>query len=169
MRGRNASSRIVGAGCDGRLPRRACSQARRNAAAYGEVVWFWRRDPGATCGRSPPAQRGQERPLPGKSAYKPSTHCAGKAGLSRLYLSNPCAPFCYTSHTASGRSQRPVFPAPSVRERADELAKLRRNRAVRMSAHVSPSHREERNDAMTESGPPPLSTGNDRSCTGLPA
>src|SRR5690242_15635604 len=35
-----------GAGCDGRLPRQAGSfLPGENAAAYGEVVWFWRRDP----------------------------------------------------------------------------------------------------------------------------
>ena len=33
----------------------------------GEIVWFWRRDPGATPAVSPARQRGQERPLPGKS------------------------------------------------------------------------------------------------------
>jgi hypothetical protein len=34
-----------GAGCDGRLLRQVIFTGR-NAAAYGEVVWSWRRDPG---------------------------------------------------------------------------------------------------------------------------
>ena len=42
-----------------------------NAAAYGEIVWSWRRDPGATLLVSPGKQRGQERPLPGEITYKP--------------------------------------------------------------------------------------------------
>ena len=40
-------------------------------AAYGEMVWFWRRDPGATLLVRPSELRGQERPLPGKSTYNP--------------------------------------------------------------------------------------------------
>ena len=36
-----------GTGCDGRLPRQCdANRADENAAAYGEVVWSWRRDPG---------------------------------------------------------------------------------------------------------------------------
>ena len=36
-----------GAGCDGRLRRQACfGEPDENAAAYGEIVWSWRRDPG---------------------------------------------------------------------------------------------------------------------------
>jgi len=34
-----------GAGCDGRLLRQVLAPDE-NAAAYGEVVWSWRRDPG---------------------------------------------------------------------------------------------------------------------------
>jgi len=58
-----------------------------NAAAYGEVVWSWRRDPGATLAVSPAGNGGKKGRFPGESAYKPSNHCAGKAGMSRLYLS----------------------------------------------------------------------------------
>ena len=36
-----------GAGCDGRVRRqRGANRAGENAAAYGEVVWSWRRDRG---------------------------------------------------------------------------------------------------------------------------
>ena len=36
-----------GAGCDGRLRRQACfGEPGENAAAYGEIVWSWRRDRG---------------------------------------------------------------------------------------------------------------------------
>src|SRR5207302_4631025 len=37
----------------------------------------------------------------------------GKAGMSRLYLSNPCAFFHYQRTRCCGRSRRPAFPAPS--------------------------------------------------------
>jgi hypothetical protein len=47
------SSRSVGAGCDGRLLRQCdANRADENAAAYGEVVWSWRRDPGVYLARS---------------------------------------------------------------------------------------------------------------------
>ena len=46
------------------------SAAGRKSAAYGEIAWSWRRDPGATLAgfRQP---WGQERPFPRESAYKP--------------------------------------------------------------------------------------------------
>ena len=85
-----------------------------NAAAYGEVVWSWRRDPGATSAVSPAGNGGKKGRFPGESAYKPSNHCAGKAGMSRLYLSNPCAFSCLIAHGAAGAvsarlSLRPLF------------------------------------------------------------
>ena len=40
--------------------------------ADGEMVWSWRRDPGVhPCRPVPAGQRGQERPFPVESAYKP--------------------------------------------------------------------------------------------------
>jgi len=43
-----------------------------NAAAYGEVVWSWRRDPGATLAGIPPAGNGGKKGrLPEESTYKP--------------------------------------------------------------------------------------------------
>ena len=84
-------------------------------AAYGEVVWSWRRDPGVKLPGRAQQRRWQKRPLTGESTYKPSNHCAGKAGMSRLYLSNPCALFIIRHCTrCCGRSRRPAFPAPSV-------------------------------------------------------
>ena len=88
--------------------------AGRNAAADGEIVWSWRRDPGVKLLVSARQRRGQERPLPGESTYKPTNHCAGKAGMPRLYLSNPCAFFTTVAHGAAGAasarlSLRPLF------------------------------------------------------------
>src|SRR4051812_45015353 len=40
--------------------------------------------------------------------------CAGKAGMSRLYLSNPCALLLFCTRCC-GRSQRPAFPVPFFR------------------------------------------------------
>jgi hypothetical protein len=42
-----------------------------NAIAYGEVVWSWRRDPGATLARNFPAGNGGKKGrFPGESTYK---------------------------------------------------------------------------------------------------
>jgi len=45
--------------------------ADENAAAYGEIVWSWRRDPGATLGGSPAGNGGKKGRFPGESTYKP--------------------------------------------------------------------------------------------------
>jgi len=42
-----------------------------NAAAYGEIVWSWRRDPGATSAVSPAGNGGKKGRFPGESTYKP--------------------------------------------------------------------------------------------------
>ena len=47
------------------------SSPDENAAADGEVVWSWRRDPGATCGSLLPHNGGKKGRFPGESAYKP--------------------------------------------------------------------------------------------------
>jgi hypothetical protein len=40
-----------------------------SAAAYGEIVWSWRRDPGATLAKA--GNGGKKGRFPGESAYKP--------------------------------------------------------------------------------------------------
>ena len=58
-----------------------------NAAAYGEVVWSWRRDPGVKLAASVPlttvAKQAAHR---GEHEISRSNHCAGKAGMSWLHL-----------------------------------------------------------------------------------
>src|SRR5262249_13571380 len=75
-------------------------------------------------------------PLTGESTYKPSNLRAGKAGMSRLYLSNPCALSCYHCTRCCGRSRRPAFPAPSSQEGADNLQNPGRDRAAGIIAVV---------------------------------
>src|SRR6202008_2377243 len=85
------------------------------SAAYGEVVWSWRRDPGATLTEILRRQRGQERPLPrGEHEVSRKTIARGRPGLfGCTSSSNPCAFFRTRGY---GRSRRPAFPAPSTRE-----------------------------------------------------
>jgi hypothetical protein len=72
LKGRFAIVTERGAGCDGRLRRQAgLFLPDENAAAYGEVVWSWRRDPGATPAVSPAGYGGKKGRFPGESTYKP--------------------------------------------------------------------------------------------------
>ena len=128
--------RVSGAICTG-----------RSTCTDGEIVWCWRRDPGATSAVSPARQRGQERLLPGEITYKPSTHCAGKAGMSRLYLSKPCAFLLPMRTRCCGRSRRPAFPAPSVRERAQRIGTTRA-KTSRGNENVCLPRRCERSEAI---------------------
>ncbi len=50
--------------------RRACSPDE-SLATDGEIVWSWRRDPGATLAVSPAGNGGKKGRFPGESAYKP--------------------------------------------------------------------------------------------------
>jgi hypothetical protein len=47
------------------------SSPDENAAADDEVVWSWRRDPGATLARFLADNGGKKGRLPGESTYKP--------------------------------------------------------------------------------------------------
>ena len=91
--------------------------------------------------------RGKKGRSPGRARSKPPNHCAGKAGMSWLYLSNPCAPFLPIAHGACGCRRRPAFPAPSVQERANEMQDSGEKHAAGMRVHVSsPSLRAKRSN-----------------------
>src|SRR5436190_202885 len=91
------------------------------SAAYGEVVWSWRRDRGVYFAGGIPqttvttnaAHRG-EHEVSRKAIARGKPGCLGCTCLIRVR----CFPFCTR---CCGRSQRPAFPAPSVRERDDEM------------------------------------------------
>jgi hypothetical protein len=74
-----------GAGCDGRLPRQALRAPDESAASYGEVVWSWRRDPGAKlCGKSHAATGARKAASPGSNCAEVDRRSAGlKAGAGR--------------------------------------------------------------------------------------
>src|ERR1700754_1200214 len=104
-------------GCDGRLLRQVISSPGENAAAYGEVVWSWRRDPGVypvrLCGpgngdnkgRSPGRARISRKPLRGESR-----------DVSAVPVKSVCV-LVYHCTRCCGRSRRPAFPAPSAVQR----------------------------------------------------
>ena len=116
------SSRHVGAGCDGRRDVRHVRMPDEAFAAYGEVVWSWRRDPGATLAEAiPPATGARKAASPGRVRISRQTIARGKPGCfgctcqSRVHLLLPRA------HGAYGRSRRPAFPAPSARRGTTNL------------------------------------------------
>ena len=102
----------------------------RNAAAYGEVVWSWRRDPGVKLLVSPTQRRWQKRPLTGEStkeAVKPLR------GESRDVSAVPVKPVCVLSTIAHGglRAQSaPGFPCAlcSRREQRDDTTRAKTSR-----------------------------------------
>src|ERR1700756_4999757 len=103
-----------GAGCDGRLLRqRGASRAGEHAAAYGEVVWSWRRDPGVypsrPCGNGNGDNKGRS---PGRARISRKAIARGKPGC----LGCTCQTRVHSSTTnrtrRCGRSQRAAFPRP---------------------------------------------------------
>src|SRR3954464_7111140 len=80
--------------------------------------------------------------------------------MSRLYLSNPCGLLITHCTRRCGRSRRPAFPAPSVREGATKMQSSGEIRAVRTRAYVSHAvashthcpHPEERRSRVSKDG-----------------
>jgi len=69
--------------------------------------------PGST-GRQSGSDGGKRNSSPGRARYKPSNHCAGNAGLLRLYLYARVRISRHLAHETAGASRRPAFPAPSI-------------------------------------------------------
>ena len=60
--------------------------AGRSAAADGEVVWSWRRDPGVKPMERSIGDGGKKGRSPGRARKKPQNLRTGKAGMFRLNL-----------------------------------------------------------------------------------
>src|SRR5262245_55518493 len=107
-------------------------------AAYGEIVWSWRRDRGV----DPPRPCGNgngdnKRRSPGRARISRKTIARGKPGCPGCTCSLTRVHFCSTLRTRDcGRSRRPAFPVPSSRKRDIECEKLGRNRAARTRMYV---------------------------------
>jgi hypothetical protein len=86
-------------------------------------VWSWRRDPGATPAVSPAGNGGKKGRFPGESTKETVTPSRGE---SRVVSAEPVVTtlVCFSLLHARLRVQSaPGFPAPSARERDDEIAK----------------------------------------------
>ena len=100
-----------GAGCDGPLPASgvlACQtkRRRRTVKSCGPGAATLASIPAGLCWRGNGGKKGRS---PGRARNKPPNHCAGKAGMSWLYLSNPCASSTTPLHTVLR-----VPPAPDL-------------------------------------------------------
>jgi hypothetical protein len=56
---------------------------------------------------------GKRNSFPGRARYKPSTHCAGNAGLLGCTCMLVGASLALSAHETAGASRRPAFPAPA--------------------------------------------------------
>jgi hypothetical protein len=138
MRGVSRSSRYVGHGMRWTLRRQAGFSPDENAAADGEVVWSWRRDPGVyplrLCGdgngdnkgRSPGRVRISRKPLRGESR-----------DVSAVPVKSVCILSLLFAHGATGAVGARLSLRPLQGERDDESARLERKCAARMRTCVS--------------------------------
>jgi hypothetical protein len=75
-------------------------------------------DPTGSISHQAGSDGGKTNSSPGRARHKPSTHCAGNAGVLRLYLYARVRNSLHHCTPDRGCSKRPAFPAPSrLRER----------------------------------------------------
>ena len=122
------------------LRRQAGSLAGRNAAAYGEVVWSWRRDRGVYPARLCGLGNGDnKRRSPGRARISRKAIARGKPGCLGCTCLIRVRCF-YFLHTVLRAQSAPGFPCALCSREGQRIAKLGRNRAVRTRAHVFPRH-----------------------------
>jgi hypothetical protein len=96
-------------------------------------VWSWRRDPGATCGSSPPALRGQERPFPEESAKQAAKPLRGEGrDASAVPVKSVCVLYTTVAHGAAGAASARPSPRPLIEEGANEMTEPGRKRVAGM-------------------------------------
>src|SRR6266702_6238835 len=109
----------------------------KTGVAYGKTVWSWHPLLMSTCAEAKSAQPGsinlqsandgdKTNSSPGRARHKPSSHCAGNAGLPPLNLYARVRFFAQFCTRDRGCSAHPVFPAPSVFGSANVDANLGR-------------------------------------------
>src|SRR5262249_43385554 len=102
-------------GCDGRRDVRHVRMPDETFAAYGEVVWSWRRDPGATPAGNPPAGNGGKKGRsPGRARISRKTIARGKPGCPGCTCQIRVRLLATVAHGAAGAvgarlSLRPLY------------------------------------------------------------
>ena len=109
-----------------------CKPCRRNAAAYGEVVWSWRRDPGATLVEVlPPATGARKAASPGRARISRKTIARGKPGCLGCTCQIRVRSFTTIAHGAAGAVGARLSLRPLDGERDKEDARLGQKPAAR--------------------------------------
>ena len=116
-----------------RSPGRNAAGGRRSRVVLAPRPW--RLSPPARAGGATVTKKAAHR---GEHEVSRKAIVRGKPGCLGCTCQTRVHSFATFSTRQCGRSQRPAFPAPSSWKRDNEIAELRRNRAVRMRAHVSP-------------------------------
>src|SRR5689334_8049823 len=120
--------------------RRASRSADENAAAYGEIVWSWRRDPGATpAGAIPPATGARKAASPGRARISRQTIARGRPGCLGCTCLIRVRSLLPIAHGAAGA----VGARPSLRPLSKrEQAKMQNsgNTEPRERERLSPRH-----------------------------
>jgi hypothetical protein len=147
------SSRNVGAGCDGTLAASGdLHQTKRGSVRRNRVVLAprpWRQ----VGGKCPAGDGGKRGRSPGRAPISRKTIARGKPGCLGCTCQTRVLSFATLAHGAAGASSARLSLRPLEGERDNEIAKLRRNRAVRILA-VVPGKR-----ATSERDPGPITTG----------
>jgi hypothetical protein len=91
-------------------------------------------DPTGSISHQAGGDGGKRNSSPGRARHKPSNHCAGNAGVPRLYLYARVRISLHSCTRGRGCSKHPAFPAPSFEGR--NFSKPRAQRAARRRDHV---------------------------------
>ena len=136
LRDVSRSSRHVGHGMRWTLRRQAGSfPPDENVAAYGEIVWSWRRDPGATLAASvPPTTGARKAASPGRARISRKAIARGKPGCPGCTCSSTrVLSFTTLAHGTAGAVGARLSLLTLFKERDIEIAKTRANRVARTS------------------------------------
>ena len=116
MRGRFAIVTERWRGLRWTLRRQAGLSPDENAAAYGEVVWSWRRDPGATSAVSPAGNGGKKGRSPGRARISRKTIARGKPGCLGCTCQTRVRSLLPIAHGAAGAVGARLSLRPLSRE-----------------------------------------------------
>jgi hypothetical protein len=109
-----------------------------NAAAYGEVVWSWRRDPGATpAGVILPATGARKAASPGRARISRKAIARGRPGCLGCTCQNRVRSFVTSAHGAAGASSARLSLRPLSERGSNETATTRAKRVAGIEAYVS--------------------------------
>jgi hypothetical protein len=132
-----------GAGCDGRCGVSAVQTVpTKTPAADGEVVWSWRRDPGATLARSIALTTGARKAAsPGRVRISRKTIARGKPGCPGCTCQTRVHSSATLAHGGLRAQSAPGFPCALFSKRGTtRLQSSGEKHAVRTRAHVYPRH-----------------------------